>query len=506
VLLLGTMGYLFTTLPTSFLPEEDQGAFLAMVQLPAGATQERTNEVLAKVRQHFEVNEKESVESVFTIAGFSFAGSGQNMGMAFIRLKDWQLRQRPDQYVTAVVGRAMGAFMQFKEARAFAFNLPAIRGLGTSSGFDFYLQDNGGLGHEALVAARNQFLGMASQDPSLTGVRPNGMEDAPQYRLDIDFEKAMALGVTVSDINATLSTAWGSRYLNDFVHNGRIKKVYLQADAQFRMQPEDIGLWYVRNNKGEMVPFSAFTRGHWEMGSPRLERFNGRSALEIVGQGASGVSSGEAMAVVAGLVAKLPTGVGYSWTGTSYQEQLSGSQTNLLYALSFLTVFLCLAALYESWSVPLSVMLAVPLGILGALAAAYFRGLDNDVYFQVGLLTTMGLSAKNAILIVEFAKSHFDDGMSLLDATIEACKLRLRPILMTSLAFMLGVLPLAISTGAGANSRHAIGTGVLGGMFSATVLAIFFIPLFFVVVMKVFNIRQRSAQRVEIVESVQSEL
>ena len=490
IFIVGGMAFLFTTLPTSFLPEEDQGFFLTMVQLPAGATQQRTQDVLTKVQEYFRTQEQENVDSVFTIAGFSFAGSGQNMGMSFVKLKDWSERKRDDQYVNAVIGRAMGYFSQIKEAQIFAFNLPAIRGLGTSTGFDFYLQDRGGVGHAKLIEARNQLLGMAAQNPNLTRVRPNGMEDTPQYTVDIDFEKAMALGVSVSDINTTLSTAWGSSYVNDFINNGRIKKVYLQADAAFRMQPEDIGQWYVRNGAGEMVPFSAFTTGHWEMSSPRLERYNGNSAVEIVGEAAAGQSSGEAMAAVVELVSQLPSGIGYEWTGSSYQEQKSGSQAPGLYAISFLVVFLCLAALYESWSVPFAVMMAVPIGILGALAAAYLRGLENDVYFQVGLLTTMGLSAKNAILIVEFAKLQYDEGIDLISATVSACRMRLRPILMTSLAFMLGVLPLAISNGAGANSRHAIGTGVLGGMMSATVLAVFFIPLFFVIVMRLFKRRQ----------------
>ncbi|WP_319588510.1 efflux RND transporter permease subunit [uncultured Desulfobulbus sp.] len=487
LLLIGAMGYLFTTLPTSFLPEEDQGVFLTMVQLPTGATQERTQEVLNKVRDHYLINEKDNVKTAFTVAGFSFAGTGQNMGMVFAQMRDWSERKSPQQTVKAIIGRAMGQFSQFKEAMVFAFNLPSIPALGSSTGFDFFLQDRGGLGHEKLIEARNQLLGMAAKNPSLTRVRPNGMEDTPQYNVDVDFEKAMALGVSVADINTTLSTAWGGNYVNDFVHQGRVKKVYVQADAPFRMQPEDLALWYVRNATGEMVPFSTFTSGHWSFGSPRLERFNGNSAVEIVGEAAPGKSSGDAMKIIGELVAQLPAGIGYEWTGASYQEQQAGAQAPALYAISILVVFLCLAALYESWSVPFSVILAVPLGVLGALAAASFRGMENDVYFQVGLLTTIGLSAKNAILIVEFAKRRYDKGKDLVEATVNACRLRLRPILMTSLAFMLGVLPLAISSGAGANSRHAIGTGVLGGMLSATVLAIFFIPLFFVVVLRLFT-------------------
>ena len=490
IILLGGMAFLFTQLPTSFLPEEDQGVFLTMVQLPTGATQERTQEVLNQVRDHFLIKEKANINSALSVAGFSFAGNGQNMGMVFVQMKDWSERKNPDQSAKAVIGRAMGPFSQIKEAMVFAFNLPSIPALGTSTGFDFYLQDRGGLGHEKLIEARNQLLGMAAQNPGLTRVRPNGMEDAPQYNVDIDYEKAMALGTTVADINTTLSTAWGSNYVNDFIHQGRVKKVYIQADAPFRMQPEDLEQWYVRNATGEMVPFTTFTTGHWSFGSPRLERFNGNPAVEIVGEAAPGKSSGDAMAIIGELVAKLPSGIGYEWTGASYQEQQSGSQAPALYAISLLVVFLCLAALYESWSVPFSVMLAVPLGVLGALAAASFRGMENDVYFQVGLLTTIGLSAKNAILIVEFAKRRYDKGKDLIEATIKACRQRLRPILMTSLAFMLGVLPLAISSGAGANSRHAIGTGVLGGMLSATVLAIVFIPLFFVVVLRFLKTRR----------------
>jgi len=493
LLLAAAMALLFTKLPTSFIPEEDQGVFLTMVQLPTGATLERTQKILDQVRGHYLEHESENVKSAFTVAGFSFAGSGQNNGMVFAQLKDWSERKRADQSVNAIIGRAMGRFMQIKEAQVFAFNIPSIPALGMATGFDLFLQDRGNLGHEKLMEARNMLLGMAAQNPHLTRVRPNGMEDTPQYNIDIDYEKAMALGVGVADINSTLSTAWGSNYVNDFIHQGRIKKVYVQADAPYRMQPEDISLWYVRNNQRQMVPFTTFTDGSWGFGSPRLERFNGNPAVEIVGEAAPGRSSGEAMRVISNLIDQLPAGIGFEWAGASYQEVQSGAQAPALYAISVLVVFLCLAALYESWSVPFSVILAIPLGILGALGAAYLRGMENDVYFQVGLLTTIGLSAKNAILIVEFAKALHDRGMDLFEATIEACKLRLRPILMTSMAFMLGVLPLAISTGAGANSRNAIGTGVLGGMISATVLAIVFIPLFFYVVVRVFKPRARAA-------------
>lgn len=490
LLLIGGMAFFFTKLPTSFIPEEDQGVFLTMVQLPAGATLERTQKVLNTVRDHYLTKETANVKSAFAVAGFSFAGQSQNTGMVFAQLRDWKERPEPQQTVKAIIGRAMGSFSQIKEAMVFAFNIPAIPALGTSTGFNFFLQDRGGLGHEKLLEARNQLLGMAAKNPELTRVRPNGMEDTPQYNVDIDYEKAMAQGVGISDLNATLSIAWGSSYVNDFLHQGRVKKVYLQADAPFRMQPEDLGLWYVRNTKGAMVPFSTFTKGKWSYGSPRLERYNGSPAFEIVGEAAPGKSSGYAMQLIDQMVAKLPIGIGYEWTGASFQEVQAGTQAPGLYAISLLVVFLSLAALYESWSVPFSVILAVPIGVLGALLATYTRGLENDVYFQVGLLTTIGLSAKNAILIVEFAKRRYDRGRDLVDATVKACRQRLRPILMTSLAFMLGVLPLAISTGAGVNSRHAIGTGVLGGMLSATALAIFFIPLFFVVVIRLFTRRR----------------
>ena len=381
----------------------------------------------------------------------------------------------------------MGEFSKIREAMVFAFNIPPIPALGNSTGFDLFLQDRAGMGHEKLIEARNQLLGMAGKNPSLTRVRPNGMEDTSEYILVVDYEKAMALSLSVSDINATLGTAWGSSYINDFINQGRVKKVYVQADAPFRMKPEDLNLWYARNKKGEMVPFSNFATGQWGYGSPRLERYNGNPAVEIVGEAAAGKSSGDAMQIIGDLVSQLPAGFGYEWTGASFQEKQAGAKAPALYAISLLVVFLCLAALYESWTVPFSVMLAVPIGVLGALLAAYSRGLQNDVYFQVGLLTTIGLSAKNAILIVEFAKRRTDRGRELIDATLRAARQRLRPILMTSLAFILGVLPLAISTGAGANSRQAIGTGVLGGMISATVLAIVFIPLFFVVVMRLFG-------------------
>ncbi|WP_429215731.1 efflux RND transporter permease subunit [Aeromonas veronii] len=485
--MLAVLAVLFMRMPTSFLPEEDQGVIMSMVQLPVGATKQRTEVVLADMRDYFLKNEKDNVDSVLTVSGFSFAGSGQNAGMAFIKLKDWSERKSPDRSANAIIGRAMGYLFSIKEAQVFAFNLPPIPELGTATGFDFFLQDRGGIGHDKLMAARNQLLGMAAQDPTLVRVRPNGMEDTPQLDIKIDYEKALAQGLSIADINNTLATAWGSSYVNDFVDRGRIKKVYMQADAPFRMNPEDLKLWYVRNSAGQMVPFSAFASTEWSFGSPRLERYNGVPAMEIVGEAAPGKSTGDAMAAIEQMVKQLPEGVGIEWTGLSFQERQAGSQAPALYAISLLVVFLCLAALYESWSIPFSVMLVVPLGVLGAIVAATLRGLENDVYFQVGLLTTIGLSAKNAILIVEFAKELYDKGMGLGEAVVEAARLRLRPILMTSLAFILGVLPLVISSGAGASSRNAIGTGVMGGMISATVLAIFFVPLFFVLVMRYFT-------------------
>ena len=500
--MLAVLAVLFMRMPTSFLPEEDQGVIMSMVQLPVGATKQRTEVVLADMRDYFLKNEKDNVDSVLTVAGFSFAGSGQNSGMAFIKLKDWSERKSPDRSANAIIGRAMGYLFSIKEAQVFAFNLPPIPELGTATGFDFFLQDRGGIGHEKLMAARNQLLGMAAQDPTLVRVRPNGMEDTPQLDIKIDYEKALAQGLSIAEINNTLASAWGSAYVNDFIDRGRIKKVYMQADAPFRMNPEDLKLWYVRNSAGQMVPFSAFASTEWSFGSPRLERYNGVPAMEIVGEAAPGKSTGDAMAAIEQMVKKLPEGVGIEWTGLSFQERQAGSQAPALYAISLLVVFLCLAALYESWSIPFSVMLVVPLGVLGAIVAATLRGLENDVYFQVGLLTTIGLSAKNAILIVEFAKELYDKGMGLGEAVVEAARLRLRPILMTSLAFILGVLPLVISSGAGASSRNAIGTGVMGGMISATVLAIFFVPLFFVLVMRYFtNHKSKEARMTAAVES-----
>ncbi len=486
------LALLFTRLPGSFLPDEDQGVMFTQMTLPVGATKERSIGVMDRIEQHYLQNEKETVRSVFSIIGFSFSGRGQNNGIAFVGLRDWSERTDDSRHVTAVAGRAMGAFAGIKDAMVFAFVPPAITQLGTSSGFNLQLQDLGGLGHEALMQARNQFLGLAAQNPLLVGVRPNGQEDNPQFKLDIDQEKAAALGVSIADINNVFSTVWAASYVNDFIDKGRVKKVYIQGEAQYRMLPEDVKHWYVRNADNEMVPFSAFTSGRWIYGSPRLERYNGVPSINILGQGAPGVSSGDAMLAAEEIAAQLPQGIGYQWTGLSLQERESGNQAPMLYALSFLIVFLCLAALYESWSVPFAVMLVVPLGIIGAVLFAMARGLSNDVYFQVGLLTTMGLAAKNAILIVEFAKSLYEQGMDLIEATMEAVRMRLRPIIMTSLAFMLGVTPLVISTGAGSGSQNAIGTGVFGGMFSATVLAIFFVPVFFVVVFRLAKRWSRS--------------
>ncbi|WP_043802155.1 efflux RND transporter permease subunit [Arenimonas malthae] len=480
------MGFLYLRVPSSFLPDEDQGVLFTIVQTPVGATQERTQKVMEQVESHYLQNEAEHIESTFAVQGFSFAGSGQNNGMVFVKLKDWDERTSAEASVNAMVGRAMGAFGQIKDAMVFALAPPPVTELGTTGGFNLYLKDNQGQGHEALMAARNQLLGAAGQSPLLMAVRPNGQEDTPQFRLDVDNEKAAALGVSVAEINSTLSVAWGGRYIDDFIDRGRVKRVYVQADAPYRMVPEDFNLWYVRNNAGEMVPFSAFASWHWEYGSPRLERYNGAPAVNVTGMPAPGVSSGDAMAEMERLATQLPPGFGLEWSGASYQERVADAQVPMLYALSLLVVFLCLAALYESWSIPTSVLLVVPLGILGTVLFTWLRGLERDVYFQVGMLTTVGLSSKNAVLIIEFAKANVEKGMELVDATLAAIRDRLRPILMTSIAFGFGVLPLALATGAGSGAQRAIGTGVIGGMLSGTFLGIFFIPLFFVVVRRLF--------------------
>jgi multidrug efflux pump len=485
--LLAVTAFMFTRLPTSFLPNEDQGVFFTQVQLPPGATQEQTLEVLGKMEDYFLNEEGANVKSLFTVAGFSFSGTGQNSGIGFVRLRDWSERPGKENSAAAVVQRASAEFASWPEAQAFAFAPPPIRELGNATGFNLFIQDRTGLGRDALLQARNTMIGEAAKNPVLTGVRPNATADTPQYKLDIDNAKAGALGVSVAEISDTLTSAWGGSFINDFLDRGRVKRVYMQADAPYRMLPEDLNRFYVRNNEGEMVPFNNFATAEWGMGSPRLERYNGLPAVEIQGQAAPGMSSGDAMDAMEAIAANLPEGMGIEWTGLSYEERQSGSQAPLLYALSLLIVFLCLAALYESWSIPFAVMLIVPLGVAGALLAASTRGLANDVYFQVALLTTVGLSAKNAILIVEFAKEQFDQGRDLVEATLDAVRMRLRPILMTSLAFGLGVVPLAISTGAGSGSQNAIGTGVLGGTIAATALGIFFVPLFFVVVTQMFS-------------------
>ncbi|WP_404398908.1 efflux RND transporter permease subunit [Idiomarina loihiensis] len=491
VLYLGIIGilvFLFMKLPSAFLPEEDRGVFLTQMQLPVGSTLEQSVNTMDKIENYY-LDQEDAVQSVFSVVGFSFSGRSQANGIAFVRLKDWSERDE-SQHIDAVIGRAFGFFASIKEAMIFAFNLPPIPELGVSSGFNLFLQDRGNLGHTGLLEARNQLLGMAGQNEKLVQVRPNGLEDAPQLRIDIDFEKAQALGLTIASINETLSTAWGSSYVNDFIDRGRVKKVYLQGEAESRMLPEDINEWYVKNNQGDMVPFSSFSSWEWTYGAQRVESYNGVSAMEIQGQAAPGVSTGEAMIEMEKMIAKLPPGIGFEWTGISLQERQSGDFAPILYSVSLIVVFLFLAALYESWSIPSSVMLVVPLGILGAVVAVMLRGISNDVYFQVGLLTTVGVSARNAILIVEFAKDLQAQGKELLEATLEAVRLRLRPILMTSLAFVFGVMPLALSDGAGAASRNAIGTSVIGGMIGGTVLAIFFVPLFFYVVRRIFPPKQ----------------
>lgn len=483
-LLLGGMLFLFQRLPTAFLPDEDQGFLFVQAQLPVGTTQEKTLEVVERIENHFLQNESQSVESVLGVAGFSFSGSGQNAAICFVRLKDWNARKTPDLKVKAIAGRAMAAFSQYRDALVFAFAPPAVMELGNAAGFDFELQDMAGLGHEKLMAARNQLLGMARQHPDLAMVRPNGMEDTPQYRINIDWDKASALGLSVSDVTGVIATAWGSSYVNDFLDKGRVKKVIMQSDAPYRMMPEDIGRWHARGKNGEMVPLSSFSTAEWTMGSPRLERYNGVPAMQILGAPAPGKSSGQAMAAMEELAGQLPEGIGFSWTGLSFQELQAGSQTIMLYGLSILVVFLCLAALYESWSLPASVILVIPLGVVGALAAVSLRGLNNDVYFQVGLLTTMGLAAKNAILIVEFSKSLVESGMDTMQAVALAARQRLRPILMTSLAFGLGVLPLALNSGAGSGGQNSIGTGVIGGTIASTIFGSLLVPVFFVIFSK----------------------
>ncbi len=497
IVIVGLMAFLFTRLPTSFLPDEDQGVLYVQVQAPVGSSAERTQQTVDAMRTYLLEQESETVNSVFTVTGFNFAGRGQSAGLAFVGLKPWEEREAPELSVFALQQRAQQHFFGYRDAMVFAFAPPAVMELGTASGFNVYLQDNAGVGHDVLMQARNQLLGMASQSSILANVRPNGQDDQPQFQLLIDDEKASALGLSLADINQTLSIAWGSSYVNDFIDRGRVKKVFMQGQADSRMNPQDLQKWFVRNSNGEMVPFSAFATGEWVYGSPKLSRYNGVPAMEIQGEPAPGFSTGDAMAEIERLGKQLPKGVGLSWTGLSFEERLSGDQAPALYALSLIVVFLCLAALYESWSIPLAVMLVVPLGVIGALLATLGRGLSNDVFFQVGLLTTIGLTAKNAILIVEFAKDLHEQGMSITSAAVEACRLRLRPIVMTSLAFTLGVVPLALASGAGAGSSHAIGTGVIGGMMTATVLAIFWVPLFYVVVTQWFTERKGKTETAE---------
>jgi multidrug efflux pump len=480
---------LFPMMPASFLPDEDQGTMIIQVQLPPNASAERTKKVLSEVSRYLLEDEKDTVDQVMAVTGFSFAGRSQSAGLAFVNLKPWGERKSS---VFELAGRAMARFHRIKDGTVLAIVPPSVQELGNATGFDLFLENTGGLSHDQLMQARNQLLGMAARNPALTLVRPNGLDDEPQYQVIIDDEKVRALGLSLSDVNSTMSAAWGSSYVNDFVDKGRVKKVYIQGVPESRISPEDFDKWYVRNSAGQMVSFAAFATGKWVYGSPKLERYNGVSAVEILGTPAPGRSSGEAMAEIEKMAAKLPEGIRVSWTGLSYEERLSGSQAPALYALSLLIVFLCLAALYESWSIPFSVMLVVPLGVIGTIVATLLRGLGNDVFFQVGLLTTIGLAAKNAILIVEFAKELAErQGKPLVEAAIQAARLRLRPIIMTSLAFTVGVIPLAIASGASSGSKHAIGTGVIGGMISATALAIFFVPLFFVVVANLIGGRRK---------------
>jgi len=484
------MGLLLWQLPKSYLPDEDQGTLIVMATLPPGSTLEQTREVMDTVKNHFSSKEKDAVEAVMCISGQNQAGRGQNIGMAYVKLKDWKLRNRNELKAPAVADRAMKAFSQIRNARVFAFPPPPVTELGNAKGFDFQLQDRGGLGHDGLMAARNQLLAMAAKDPRVTRVRANGLEDTPQYKIDIDWEKAGALGVPVSAIHKTISTQFGSAYVNDFIKGGRVKHVDIQADAPYRMLPSDLERLYVRNNAGKMVPYSAFASGHWIYGSPKLERFNSFPSINIWGEPAPGRSSGEAMKAMEEFASKLPKEIGFDWTGISYQERQAGAQAAPLYFFSILIIFLCVAALYESWTVPIAILMALPLGAVGGAVAMTMRGMPNDIYFQIGLLTILGLTTKNAILIVQFAKARYDGGMGLIEATLEGIKLRLRPIIMTSLAFGFGILPLVMASGAGAGAQKAIGTGALGGVVTATFLVTLFAPLFYVLIEKIFGKQQ----------------
>ncbi|MBN2032850.1 MAG: efflux RND transporter permease subunit [Deltaproteobacteria bacterium] len=493
IIVVGGLGFLFMRMPTSYLPDEDQGQLLCQVLMPTGSTLEQTQSVADAVKQHFLEKESEAVDACLTIVGAGFSGQAQNNGMVFVKLKDWNLRDRPDLRAKAVAGRAMAAFSMMRNAMVFAFPPPAIAELGISIGFDFQLVDRGGIGHEALTKARNQLLGMAAQDPRLGNVRPNGMEDVPEYRVDVDWERAGVLGLPITSIHNTISAAFGSAYVNDFIQGGRVKRVYVQADAPHRMLPEDLAKLYVRNTVGKMVPYSSFASGRWTSGSPRLERFNSFPSMNLWGEPAPGGSSGEAMHAMEELTSRLPQGVGYDWTGLSYQERQASAQTGLLYTFSILIVFLFLAALYGKWSVPIAVLLILPLGVIGGLLASTLRGLSNDVYFQIGMLNTLGLATKNAILIVQFAMAGAAQGAGLIEAALQAVKLRLRPIVMTSLTTGLAVLPLAFSKGAGAGAMNAIGTVVLGGMITGTILVLFFAPLFYVLIDKTFGRRKKGS-------------
>jgi hydrophobe/amphiphile efflux-1 (HAE1) family protein len=491
VVIVAAVFILLQQMPTSYIPDEDQGILLVQVRLPAGSTLEQTEAVISKVRTYFLENEKEAVENVMTATGRNFGGQGQNLAMSFVKLKDWKLRQRPDLKVKAVAGRAMGVFSKIKEGQVIGFPPPPVMELGMATGFDFQLQDREGLGHEALTAARNQLLGMAMQDSRLMAVRPNGMDDTPEYRVDVDWDKAGALGVPLNSIHSTLATAFGSAYVNDFIQAGRVKKVYVQADAPYRSLPQDLERLYVRNMAGKMVPFASFASAHWSLGSPKLERFNAFPSMNIQGQPAPGHSTGEAMAIMEQLVSKLPQGISFDWSGLSYQERMATKQGPVLYAFSIFVIFLCVAALYESWTIPFANLLMLPLGVFGAIVAASLRGMPNDVYFQIGFLTTMGLSTKNAILIIQFIQERLEKGQPLLEATLDAVKTRFRPVMMTSLAFFFGVLPLAIASGAGAGAMNALGTAVCGGMLSATFIDLVFIPLFFVLVSEWFGEKRK---------------
>jgi HAE1 family hydrophobic/amphiphilic exporter-1 len=487
LLIVAAMGFLFQRMPTAYLPDEDQGILMVQALLSANSTLEQTQKVMEGVKDYFLEHEKDAVESCMTLSGANFSGRGQNAGMAFAKLKDWGLRDRPELRAAAVAGRAMKEFSRIRNAMVYAFPPPAVVELSMAKGFDFQLLDRGGLGHAGLMGARNELLGMAAKDSVLTKVRPNGLEDVPEYRIDVDWQKAGALGAPITSIHNTIAAAFGSAYVNDFIQGGRVKRVYAQADAPYRMLPNDLERLHVRNNAGKMVPFAAFASGHWTSGSPKLERFNGFPSVNILGEAAPGRSSGEAMQTMEGFVRKLPQGIGSDWTGLSYQERQAGAQTAPLYAFSILVIFLCLAALYESWPIPISILLALPLGAIGGVIGSTLRGLPNDVYFQIGLLTTLGLTTKNAILIVQFAKARVEEGMGLIEATLEAAKLRMRPIIMTSLAFGFGVMPMALASGAGAGAQKAIGTAVVGGVVTSTFLVTVFAPLFYVLIFRIFK-------------------